>query len=98
MALAPQYTALGTLAYVFDNDSSLALSLLFTVEGDASVDGKRVPDSGRRWTQLGLGVAWPIDDHLSVLGSVFSKPPVSSLCVNEPAAAGASLGVKWAFY
>lgn len=96
MELAPQYTALGTLAYVFENGASLALSALYATEGDATVDGKRVPDSARRWMQGSLGGAWPLDDQLSLLGSVFSNPPVSSLGVNQPVAAGASLGVKWA--
>ncbi|MBK7581652.1 MAG: transporter [Myxococcales bacterium] len=97
MALAPQYSALGTLAYVFDNGASVALSALYALEADASVDRRRVPDSSRRRMQGSISGAWPVDDQLSALGSVFSNPPVSSLGVNQSAAAGASLGVKWAF-
>jgi hypothetical protein len=96
MALAPQTTVLASLAYAFPDGASGALVASYTIEGDASVGGAVVPESGRRWAVLSASFALPIDDELSVVGSIFVHPPVSSLGRNQPTTAGSTLGMRWA--
>lgn len=96
MSLAPQLSLLASTGYAFDSGASVALSALYSVEGDAEVDGVTVPDSSRRSTQVSAGLAWPASDQIFVLGSVFFSPPIDSFGVNQPATAGASVGAKWA--
>lgn len=97
MQLSPQFSLHFSGAHIFENGASVALSLLYAVEGNARIDGATVPQSSRRLTQASLGVQWPLDDHLALLASVFSNAPISELGVNQNALAGAALGAKWAF-
>ncbi len=96
IGLAPQYTALGSVAYAFANGASLALSALFTFEGDASVAGQPAAQSSRRWIQTSGALSYPITDQLFVLGSLFFNPPITSLGVNQTTTIGSTLGVRWA--
>lgn len=96
MELAPQWSLLGAGAYVFESGASVALSALYAVEGDATVDGRSAPQSSRRWLRGSVAASLPIDDAWSLLGSVFANPPVSSLGVNQTTVVGASFGAKWA--
>lgn len=95
LALAPQYSALASVAYAFASGTSVALSTLFAFEGDASVNGEVAPESARRWMQASGSVAWPITDQLSALGSVFFNPPLTSFGMNQTTTLGATLGIRW---
>jgi hypothetical protein len=95
LGLAPQGTLLGSAAYVFDNGASVALAMLYAIEGDASARGLRVPDSGRRWGQVSAALAWPLMDQLFLVGSTFLTPPIASLGVNQATTLGATLGARW---
>ena len=97
MALAPQLTALASLAYAWGSGFSLALVASFTGEGDATVRGAGVPNSSRRWTQVSAAFAWPVTDHLFLMGSVFFNPPIPGLGVNQTSTVGLTLGAKWVF-
>ena len=95
LALAPQYSALASAAYAFASGAAVALSALFTFEGEASVDGAPARESGRRWMTASASVAWPITGQLTALGSVSLSPPVSSLGMNQTTTLGATLGIRW---
>jgi hypothetical protein len=95
LGLAPQYTALGSAAYAFDSGTSVALAVLYALEGDASARGATVPNSGRRWGQVSVAFAWPLMDQLFLVGSGFLTPPISSLGVNQTTTLGATLGARW---
>lgn len=95
MGLAPQFTILGSTAYAFESGASVALAMLYSVEGDASARGASVPDSGRRWGQVSLAGAFPLMDQLFLVGSGFLTPPISSFGVNQTTAVGATLGARW---
>ncbi|MBK6460451.1 MAG: transporter [Myxococcales bacterium] len=95
LSLAPQYSALLSAAYAFDSGAAVALSTLFTFEGDASVNGATARESARRWIVASASLAWPVTDQLSVLGSVSLNPPISSLGMNQTTTLGATLGIRW---
>lgn len=95
LGLAPQGTLLGSAAYAFDSGASIALAMLYAIEGDASARGLTVPGSGRRWGQVSAAVAWPLMDQLFLIGSGFLTPPISSLGVNQTTTLGATLGARW---
>ena len=97
MELAPQLTLLASLAYAFPSGFSAALVASYTAEDDASVGGRSVAGSSRRWALVSAAIAWPVTDQLFLVGSVFFNPPMSSLGVNQPTTVGTTLGMKWAF-
>jgi len=89
--LAPQWTVLAALAFVFRDERALALSASYATEGDSKLDGQRVPDSGHRLTTLTLGGLWPMSDRLRLQGSVFWNPPIDGSSLSQPALIGASV-------
>ena len=74
-ALATQVTLLGGAAYAFPNDAALAAVLSYAVEGDATVAGHSVEDSGRRLFRTSLSGVWPLSDRLRLTGNVYFDPP-----------------------
>lgn len=95
LGLAPQGTLVASAAYAFDSGTSVALAMLYAIEGDASARGLPVPDSGRRWGQVSLALAWPLMDQLFLVGSAFLTPPITSLGVNQTTTLGGTLGARW---
>ena len=95
--LAPQWTLLAALAYVFRDDRALALSASYATEGDSELNGERVPDSGHRLTTLTVGGVWPTSDHLRLQGSLFWNPPIDGSSLNQPALLGASATMVYAW-
>lgn len=91
--LGTQFTALVATAYAFDNDAALALLASFTVEGQAVINGARVPDSQRRLLLVSLAGLWPLSDTWRLQGSFFLNPPVPELGRNSPATGGFTFGV-----
>jgi hypothetical protein len=92
-ALGPQLTVLGAAAYTFDNEAALAFIASYTLEGDATVDGKTADGTARRVLQLSLGGLWPIDDRWHLQGSLFANPPFDGLGRNAPVSWGLALGL-----
>jgi hypothetical protein len=97
MILAPQYTGLASLGYAFESGATLATSVSFSVEGNATANGATVPSSARRLTVATVAGSLPISDQLRLVASVFMNPPVSSLGLNQPTTAGLTLGVIGAY-
>lgn len=95
--LAPQFTLLAAVAYVLDDGRALALSASYATEGDAKIDGTRVPDSGHRLTTLTLGGLWPLSDSVRLQAGSFWNPPINGTSLGEPALAGASATAIYAW-
>jgi hypothetical protein len=101
--LGTQVTLLGAVAYTFDNDSALAFSASYAVEGSATcpsagaglcpTGATTVPASAKGVTTLSLSGLWPVSDTWRVLGGFYVTPPSDSLGNNEPAVQGLTLTV-----
>jgi hypothetical protein len=89
--LAAQWTALVSASYGFENGAALALAGSFWAEGDATVDGAAVPDSGRRLFTITASAVLPLARGVRMHGGLFFTPPASQLGRNQSAVAGASL-------
>jgi len=89
--LAPQWTALAAVAYVWPSEISLALSASYQAVGDATIDGAEAAQSGRRQPTVTLGTVFPVTDTLRLQGSLFDNPPISGLGLNQTSAFGALL-------
>lgn len=87
---APQGFIFGAVGWGFDNGLALAVTGSFAFEGNASIDGKSVPHSGRTSTQFGAAVAAPIANDWRVQGNVFGNPPCDGFGRNQPASVGAT--------
>jgi hypothetical protein len=93
--LSPQWTALAAVAYTFDSDAALALSASEVVEGDATIDGQDVPDTGRRLPTVTVSGLLPLTDALRLQGSIYDNPPIPALGANLTADVGASIAGLW---
>lgn len=86
--LAPQWTVLAAVAYVWPSEISLALSASYQAEGDATIDGANAAQTARRQPAVTLGTVFPVTDTLRLQGSLFDNPPISGLGQNQTSAAG----------
>jgi hypothetical protein len=86
--LAPQWTALAAVAYVWPSEISLALSASYQAEGDATIDGADAAQTARRQPTVTLGGVLPVTDTLRLQGSLFDNLPISELGQNQTAAVG----------
>jgi hypothetical protein len=86
--LGAQWSALAAWAYVFPSDAALAVSFLYTIEGDATINGAEAGGSGRRLPTLTLSGVYPVGDSLRLQGALFDNLPIGQLGLNQPAAAG----------
>jgi hypothetical protein len=91
--LGPQLTSIAALAYAFPKEAAAALTLSYTVERDARVDGRLVPNSGRALLRVGAAGSLPLADWWRLQPSVFFDPPVSRLGQSQPAAIGVTIAV-----
>jgi hypothetical protein len=90
---APEYTALGAVSYSWDSGVGVGGTLTYAVEGDASVNGVRVPWSARRATTAGVVAVIPLLEHWrGTVGSAV-RPPISELGVNQYASLSVSVGL-----
>jgi hypothetical protein len=86
--LGTQLTALGAVAYSFDDDSAIAVLASYAAEGDATIGGVEADGTSRRILRVGVAGLHPLSDHWKVLGSLFIEPPIGGLGRNLPASAG----------
>jgi hypothetical protein len=89
--LAPQWTLLAAVAYVWASEISLALSASYQAEGDATINGADSPQTARGLPTVTLGAVFPVTDTLRIQGSIFDNPPISSLGQNQTSDVGALL-------
>jgi hypothetical protein len=74
--LAPQLVVAAAAAWLFDGNRVLALTGSVAREGDAEVNGARVPGSGRGLTALGVFGALPLADGFRLQGTLSAELPV----------------------
>ncbi len=98
--LGAQVTLLAAVAYTFDDDLALALSLSYAFEGAAARDtlfpefgGQVVEGSAKRLTAVTVSALWPLGDTWRLLGNVFVDPPMDRVGSNQPASAGGGVTV-----
>lgn len=83
--LGLQWLGLAAVGYTFRNDAVLALSAQYTYEGDASIDGSRVPGSGRALTTVGISGGLPLGERWRLQGGLYVGLPVNHLGRNQTA-------------
>ena len=93
--LGTELTGLLGAAYTFESSTSLAAFASYSSEGDATVDGARVADSGRRALLLGIAVSFSPADTFRLQASVFGNLPVSGFGANQPASVGLGLSAVY---
>lgn len=96
--LGPQWTALAAAAYVFPHEIAAALAASYTVEENATIDGKDAPHTSHRLPALTLGTAIPISDTWRVQTSLSLQPQVDGLGQNQPANAGTAITVLHSWF
>lgn len=82
-----QFVASAAGGYSFASGPVLALTLSYTAELDATIDGAAVPGSGRAATRVGVAGGVPISDLWRLQGSLGTDLPVRYLGWNQPASA-----------
>jgi len=83
MKLAAQFTMLGAIGYAFENEATAAIAISYAMEGNATVNGKEVPDSGRRLLRLSAAGSYPFTDNLRLQGSIFVDPSFFRIDQNQ---------------
>jgi hypothetical protein len=91
--LGTQLTTIAAGGFVFESGVALALSTSMTVEAAAHIDGKSVPNSGRRLVSVGLSGAWPFRDDWRLQGGASIDPPIARLGLNQLANLGGTLAL-----
>ena len=89
--LASQWTALAAVGYVLPSQSSIALSLAYAFEGDATIDGVESPATGHRLPTVSVSGALSLSDAWRLQAAAFDNVPISSLGLNQPADLGFSV-------
>jgi hypothetical protein len=96
-ALAPQWTTLAGVGYVFSNEAALAFFGSFTYEGSPAINGKVFPNGERDVTLFGLSGVYPACQHLRLQSSLFFNPPLSGFGAGQTAAVGLTFTVIWSW-
>jgi hypothetical protein len=86
--LASQWITLASLGYVLASGAAVALSASYAVEGNATIDGQKTPNSGHRLTTVTSSGLLPLSDTWRLQSSLFLEPPLSDFGLNQPALAG----------
>jgi hypothetical protein len=86
-----QFVASAAGGYSFSGGQVLALTLAYTAELDATINGATVPGSGRAATRLGLAGGMPLSSHWRMQGSLSTDLPISFFGSNQPASAAVTL-------
>src|SRR5262249_19785746 len=89
-SLPPRFAASLTGAHVWKSGVVLSTGASWAIEGDASLDGKRVPSTDRRALQLALALQAPLGDGVRLVASAFTTPPVPVVSAGEAASSGLS--------
>lgn len=95
-SFAPRLSALLVAAYVLRDVASVGVFANAMNEGDVTIDGSRVPDSGLRSTTTGLAAMWAVTDSLRLQATLQQDLPWSSWGRNMPVGTGLGLSVVWA--
>jgi len=74
--LAPQWTALATVAFVTRQEIALAASVSLACEADATINGVEVPSSERETPGLTVGALFPIRDTWRMQTALSWTPPI----------------------
>lgn len=82
-SLAPQWSAILGGAYTFPQGASLALSIQYNGEGNATIAGMTQPMTGRRRTLLTVAGLYPLSDTWQLRGFLIWDPPIDSLGKNQ---------------
>lgn len=82
--LSPQWTGIAALAYSFENAASLGLSVAYSAEGRATINGMTQADTARRHTALTLSGLWPLGNRWHLQGYLQWDPPIDTLGKNQP--------------
>lgn len=96
--LAAQGSVLLAAAYTFASERILFASASYAWEGDADVEGQRVPWSARRIPVVGLGALAPLSRHVRIQGSLSVTPPFALLGSNQPASLALAATALYAWY
>lgn len=91
--LGPQLTTLFGAAYTFPNEAALALSLQYTLESAATINGQEAPGSGRHVANVGFSGIYPVSDTVRLQGGLYLNPPLAPFGRNQPTTAGVVLGI-----
>ncbi len=92
-SLGVQFTTLAAVAYTLPDDSALAFVASYTFEGDATIEGKKADDSGRRLLRLSIAGAHPFSDVLKLQGSLYFDPPIPHVDQNQTTSIGFTLAL-----
>jgi hypothetical protein len=95
-SLAPRLSASAYGGRAFGSTAVMALALTYAFEGDASIDGQRVPGTSRRLALASLALQLRLNDEMRLVSTVFAHPPIPSVNAGEPAFGGASLALIYA--
>ncbi len=87
--LATQFTGIAAGGYAW-TQTSAALAVTYAAEGDASLDGARVPSSAKRELRLTGSVTTSLSDTVRLRGGAFFDAPLDGVAQNEPDALGLS--------
>ncbi|MFS8068715.1 MAG: transporter [Byssovorax sp.] len=86
-----QIVASAAGGYSFPSGPVLALTLAYTAELDATINGETLPGSGRAATRIGLAGGLPFNDLWRMQGSVTTDLPIRYFGFNQPASVGLTL-------
>ncbi|MGA3120902.1 MAG: hypothetical protein ABSF69_09055 [Polyangiaceae bacterium] len=89
--LAPQWTLLSALAYVFPNDWAAAVSASYAGEANATIDGVEAPGTSHGLPTLSLSGVVPLSDAWRLQGALYDNMPIPDVGLNQPADAGFSI-------
>lgn len=96
-SLPPRFTAALVGAHAWHSGFVLSLGGSYSLEGDASLDDTRVPDTARRALQVMLAVQAPLPNGARLVMGAFANPPLAEITAGETATTGVSLAlvVPW---
>lgn len=77
--LAPLFTAAFAAAYVFEELQVVALTLAYSAEPDATIDGHSIQGSARRTTTFGVFAAVPLPERFRLQATLGADVPVVGL-------------------
>lgn len=96
-SLPPRISAGLVLAHAWTSGFVLSLGGAYSVEGDASLDGAKLPNSARRALQATTALQAPLGNGARLVLAAFVTPPIATVTAGEGANAGLSLAlvVPW---
>ena len=86
-----QFVTVAAGGYSFPSGPVLALTLAYTAELDASINGATLPGSGRAATRIGVAGGLPFNDLWRMQGGLSTDLPIRFFGLNQPASAGLTL-------